>query len=469
MPAAPPPKAPALSARSLWRGGIVYGASHFLGMGLGFVSSMILVRVAQQPSVASYLLLLQATLALALLLELGLGQAALRFAPICRGEGGEAATRVLRRRLLALELGVWAVVAPPVFFVWPIVARRLEAPELAGAAPFLLATAMLGSFSRILDSYLRAFRFYTSSAVLTHFLPRAVLLGGFLVLLGSGMHDAPWSALISLFLIGQFVTTLAYALRLPGTTAAETSEPRIAMAPPPTGEIFNTTFAMGLRSAASILMISSDLWILSWARSHEEVAVYGVVTRIVQVMEALTLIANFLIPQEFAMLYADGRKNELERLARTAATAVGILSLGSLLGIVVLGRPLIRLAFGASYLSGWGILLILAVGIFWDAASGGAGYLLQMTGNHVVLFLLTLGGATFNVALNLFLAPRLGGYGVAVATSLTLIGLNMAMVATARRRVGVKTFVYFRLAEWRRIFRLLLPIGREWGRERRDS
>jgi O-antigen/teichoic acid export membrane protein len=233
------------------------------------------------------------------------------------------------------------------------------------------------------------------------------------------------------------------------------------MAPPPTGEIFNTTIAMGLRSAASILMISSDLWILSWARSHEEVAVYGVVTRIVQVMEALTLIANFLIPQEFAMLYADGRRPELERLARTAATAVGILSLGSLLGIVVLGRPLIRLAFGPSYLSGWGILLILAVGIFWDAASGGAGYLLQMTGNHVVLFLLTLGGATFNVALNLFLAPRLGGYGVAVATSLTLIGLNMAMVATARRRVGVKTFVYFRLAEWRRVFRLLLPFGKE--------
>jgi O-antigen/teichoic acid export membrane protein len=442
---------------------MIYGASHFLGMGLGFVSSMILVRVADRPSVASYLLLLQATLALALLLELGLGQAALRFAPVCRGEGGAVFTGQLRRRLLLLELAVWVVVAPPVFFVWPLVARRLEAPELANAAPFLLAVAMLGSFSRILDAYLRAFRFYTSSAVLTHFLPRAILLGGFVFLLGSHIRDASWTALISLFLVSQFVTTLVYALRLPATTPAETSEPRVAIPPPPTREIFNTTFAMGLRSAASILMISSDLWILSWARSHSEVAVYGVVTRIVQVMEALTLIASFLIPQEFAMLYADGKKVELERLARTASTAVAILSLGSLLGIVFLGRPLIRLAFGESYLSGWGILLILAVGVFWDAASGTAGYLLQMTGNHVILFLLTLGGATFNVVLNLFLAPRLGGYGVAVATCLTLIGLNLAFVAVARRRLGVKTFVYFRWPEWRRVFLLLLPFGRGWG------
>jgi O-antigen/teichoic acid export membrane protein len=440
---------------------MIYGASHFLGMGLGFLSSMILVRVADRPSVGSYLLLLQATLALALILELGLGQAALRFAPVCRGAGGEAYTRLLRRRLLLLEIAVWIVVAPPVYFVWPFLARRLEAPELASAAPFLLTVAMLSSFSRIVDAYLRAFRFYTASAVLTHFLPRALLLGGFVFLLGSHVRDASWGTLIAIFLLAQLVTTLGYAFRLPATTAAETSEPRTALPPPPTGEIFTTTFAMGLRSAAAILMISSDLWVLSWARSHTEVAVYGVVTRIMQVMEALTLIASFIIPQEFAMLWADGKKAELERLARTAATAVAILSLGSLLGIAVLGRPLIRFAFGQGYLSGWGILLVLAVGVFWDAASGGSGYLLQMTGNHVILFLLTLVSALVNLALSLFLAPRLGGYGVAIATSATLVGINIAFVATVRRRLGVKTFVYFRVAEWRRVFGQLLPFGRE--------
>jgi O-antigen/teichoic acid export membrane protein len=208
-----------------------------------------------------------------------------------------------------------------------------------------------------------------------------------------------------------------------------------------------------------MIMVSTDLWILSWARSHEEVAVYGVVTRIIQVMGALPAIASFILPQEIAVLHADGRHAELERLARTAATAVALLSLGALLGIVVLGRPLIRLAFGEGYVSGWGLLLILAVGTFWDAASGLAGYVLQMTGHHVRLLRLTAASAATNAALNLFLAPRFGGYGVAAATALTLIGFNLLVVRAARQAVGVRTFVYWDPAEWRRILWLVLTGG----------
>jgi O-antigen/teichoic acid export membrane protein len=461
IPPVPSPS-PALSAQNLRRGGALYGASHFLGMGLGFLSSVLMVRVAQRSDVASYLLLLQAAVAVALVFELGLGQAALRFAPVCRGEGGGSTTRLLRRRLLGLEVGVWLLVGPLLYLAWPAIVRRLDAPELAGAAPYLLATAMLAALGRLIDAYLRAFRFYTASAVLTHLVPRGLLCGGFLVLYLTHLRGASWALLMGLFLTAQLLTAIVYAACLPATTAAELSEPRIAVPPPAIREIFHTTFAMGLRNAASILMISSDLWILSWARSHDEVAVYGVVTRIVQVMGALPLVANFLIPQEFALLYADGRKTELERLARTAATAVGILSLCALLGILVFGRPLLRLAFGESYVSGWALLLILAVGSFWDAASGSAGYVLQMTGNHVPLLLLTLGGATFNALLNLAFARLWGGYGVAMATALTLIALNVAMVATARRRVGVRTFVYLRLAEWRGVLGLLVPrLGRE--------
>ena len=83
---------------------------------------------------------------------------------------------------------------------------------------------------------------------------------------------------------------------------------------------------MGLRSAASVIFVSSSLWILSWARPHEEVAVYGVAATLLQVMAAIPSIANFVVPQEFAVLFADGSKAEMERLARTAADPVAILS-----------------------------------------------------------------------------------------------------------------------------------------------
>ncbi len=102
-------------------------------MALGFLSGMVLVRIAEKSAVGSYMLLQQAIMALGMALQLGLGAAALRFAPISRGLGGTRATAVLRRRLFGLQLGLWALVVPPLVLIWPWVARKLD--SLGWATP----------------------------------------------------------------------------------------------------------------------------------------------------------------------------------------------------------------------------------------------------------------------------------------------------------------------------------------------
>lgn len=453
------------SGGALRRGGAFFAAGQFLGMALGFVGSTIMVRVADPQDVASYLLLLQAIMAVGLIMQLGLGPAALRFAPTSRGEGGDVATALLRRRLFRIQITLWCVIVPPLALAWPWVARRLDAPELATATPFLVGAALLASFGHLVDNYIRAFRMYASSALLTHLAPRALLLGGFLALWASGAEDVPWQLLISVFLGAQLAGALGYALSLSRTTPEETSEPRAALAPPEIRTILGATTAMGLRSAASVLFVSSDLWVLSWARPHDEVAIYGIASRVLQVMAALPGIANFLIPQEFAVLHADGRHEDMERLARTSSTAVAMISAVSLLGILVLGRPLLRLAFGETYVASWAIILILAIGTFWDTASGSAGFVLQMSGHHTRLLVLTAGAAAMNVGLSAALAPIWGGYGVACATTFTLIVLNLVMVWSARRLVGVRTFVFFNPARWREVLRMAWADRKRRGEE----
>lgn len=438
----------------LVRGGALFGLCQFTGMALGFLSGMVLVRVAEKPAVASYMLLQQAVMALGMALQLGLGAAALRFAPVSRGLGGEAATAALRRRLFGLQLGLWSLVVPPLVVVWPWIARKLDAPELGLATGFLVAAAVLASFGNLVDSYLRAFRLYSLSAPLTHLVPRGLILAGFLLLLAFHLQE-PWEVVVSVYVGALIATSVGFAFALLATTRGESSEPRIASSPPGLREILGTSTAMGLRSAASVLFVSSSLWVLSWARPHEEVAVYGVAATLLQLMAAIPSIANFVVPQEFAVLHADGRKPEMERLARTAATLVAILSAACLAGLLLCGRPLIRLAYGDAYVGAWGILLVLAVGTFWDSASGGAGFALQMAGHHVRLLLLTVGGAVLNVGLSLLLAPAWGGYGIALATTVTLIVLNLAMVRSARTLLGVRTFVYTQPSQWWRILTLV--------------
>lgn len=464
QPSSPAPGAAAAPQPALWtyagtmrRAGLLIAAGQFGGMAIGFLSQTLLVRVAEPESVASYLLLLQAIMAVQTVLQVGLAPAVLRFVPLTRGEGGRAATAVVRRRLGGLQAAVWLLLVPPLALVWPGIAWRLGAPQLAGAAPFLLAAAVALSFNNLADPYLRAFRLYAHSALLANLLPRAILAGGFLALLAAGWHGVPWQVLASLYLGAQLAGMIGYAAVLPATTRLETSEPRLAQQPPGTGEIFSTTLAMGLRGGIAVLLVSSDLWILSWAtHSAREVAVYGLMITLLQLMGVLGTIANLIVPQEFSTLHADGRRRDLERLARTAATAVGMVSLAALVGLVLFGRPLIALAFGREYVAGWGILLILAVGRFWDGAAGSAGALLQMTGHHMALLVLTLGATLANVALSLALAPRFGGIGVAIASSATLIALNVAMVWTVRRRIGVRTFIYLAPREWLDVARLLV-------------
>lgn len=439
----------------LLRGGVLFGFSQFLGMALGFLSGMVMVRLADKPAVASYMLLQQAIMALGMALQLGLGPAALRFAPISRGQGGERATAVLRRRLFGLQVSLWLLFVPPLALAWPLLARKLDAPELSNATAFLVAAAVLASFGNLADSYLRSFRLYSLSAPLTHLLPRVLILGGFLVLLAMASRQEPWEMLASVYVGSMLLTSLAYALALVFTTAGESSEQRAASAPPGIREILGTSSAMGLRSAASVLFVSSSLWVLSWARPHEEVAVYGVAATLLQVMAAIPSIANLMVPQEFSVLYADGRRAEMERLARTAATLVAMLSGACLAALLLLGRPLIRLAYGEPYVGAWGILIVLALGSFWDSASGGAGFALQMAGHHVRLLLLTVGGAILNVVLSLALAPTWGAYGIAVATTVTLIAVNVAMVWSARTLVGVRTFVYTRPSHWKQALRMV--------------
>jgi O-antigen/teichoic acid export membrane protein len=425
-------------------------------MVLGFVGTMLLTRVAEPRAVASYMLLIQSTITVGLLLQLGLGQATLRFAPVSRGEGGRAATALLRRRLLGLQVTIWLCAVPVLAFGWPTIARRLDAPELASATTFLIGIAVLASLGQLMDSYLRALRLYSVSAPLTQVAPRLLILLGFGVLWVVMPYGAPWEMLACVYSASLVVTLLGYAAAMRRTTPAEESEPRTALLPPNVRTILATTTAMGLRSAASVLFISADLWVLSWARPHEEVAVYGVASRLIQVMTALPGIASFLIPQEFAILHADGRKAEMERLARQAATAMALVSAAAFLGLLLFARPLLGLAFGDVYARGWIVVLLLAIGSFWDTASGTAGFALQMTGHHVRLLLLTAGAAALNVTLSVLLVPIWGGLGIALATTTTLIALNLAMVRSARRLVGIRTFVYWRPAQWRQVLAQLI-------------
>jgi O-antigen/teichoic acid export membrane protein len=433
--------------RTLAAGPGLFATAQLFGLALSFAGSALMVRVASPSAIASYLLFLQSVMAISVLMQAGLAPATLRFAPLARGAGGDTSTAVLRRRLLALLVVTWVIVAIPTLVWWPTIAQRLDAPELSGAATVVLATAALLALNQVIDAYTRSFRHYTSSALIGDVTPRVLIASAFAACVA--LHvEATWTSLGTIFITAQVMTALAYARALFATTAAETSEQRSATTPPALRSVIAVAGTMGVRAGVSIVVGASALWVLSWARPHEEVAVYGVMLSIGQLVGLTAAVAGRLIPQEISVLYEERRLPELERLVRSAATVVAVVTLATAFVLVAGGRPLIRIAYGSPYVVGWPVLLILALAAFVDGATGLAGYVLQSTGHHRILLHLTIAAALVNIALSIVLVRPFGAIGIAVSTAASLVVFNVAMAVAVRRLVGIHTIAYPRPNAW---------------------
>jgi O-antigen/teichoic acid export membrane protein len=441
---------------SLLRGSALYLVAHGSGLGLSLLTSVLLVRVTTPADTASYLLFLQAVALVTMLLH-GVAPATLRFAPLARGEGGAAATAVLRRRLLALLLLLWLLLLPPLLLVWPWLTTRLGAAELAAIGTVAAGVAALTALGRVITAYLRSFRSYVAAAFFDQLGIRGILCGG-LVLLYLRHRATSWVEIAGLFAAATAVTMVVQVTALLRTTPLETPPGITAHAAPPLPHILRAALALGGNALMTGLLFNCDLWVLSANRPHHEVAVYGMMLRLLQVVAVSPLVAAFVVPQEFSRLHAEGKQRELEALARGAATGTTLVALAGALVLLLAGRPLIAWLFGPLYVAGWGILLVLVAARLWDAAAGPAASLLLMTGHHRRVLATTAAGAIGGLLLALLLAPRLGGPGVATAVALALALTNVVNVHGARRLLGVHTYAYGAWEEWRRV--ALLPWSR---------
>ena len=80
--------------------------------------------------------------------------------------------------------------------------------------------------------------------------------------------------------------------------------------------------------------------------------------------------------------------------------------------------------FGKGFAAGSTVLLILAAGQLANAATGPTGVLLTMTGKQKWELTNSISMIAFNFLLNLFLIPKMGKTGAAIATALSIATIN---------------------------------------------
>ena len=174
--------------------------------------------------------------------------------------------------------------------------------------------------------------------------------------------------------------------------------------------------------------------------SPKEVGLFAAAVRLATLVIFVLSASNFIAMPTIAALYARGEMAALQRLATLYCRVMLLLAAPIVLVLVFGGHWLLAL-FGPEFTGAHRALVILAVGQAVNAVTGPVGFFLTMTGYQNVMAWTMAGMALANIVANLWLIPRMGITGAAIATALTTAVANIWLVWLVRKRLGVRISV----------------------------
>ncbi|MGH6672804.1 MAG: lipopolysaccharide biosynthesis protein [Xanthobacteraceae bacterium] len=204
---------------------------------------------------------------------------------------------------------------------------------------------------------------------------------------------------------------------------------------------FSTAAPIFVVEAFYLLLTYSDVIVLQLFRPPNEVGIYYAAAKTM----ALVAFIYFSVAQTLAHKFAEYHvAGDRQRLAGILATAVRMTfwpSLGSVLVLLAVGRPMLWM-FGHGFVSGYYLMFILAIGLLARASVGPAERLLNMLGERRSCALVYGCSFAFDIGLCLLLIPHFGIAGAAIANAVTLVCESASLFLIAKYRLGLHCFIF---------------------------
>jgi len=189
-----------------------------------------------------------------------------------------------------------------------------------------------------------------------------------------------------------------------------------------------------INARADILMIGS-------LSGVEAAGIYAPVNRGAQLIVFVLMAFNGPISPTIASLYADGKKEELQRILNRSARICLLVSGIAAALLLNFGRQYL-LIFGPEFVVGLNALMILCVGRVLYVFVGLSSAVLSMTGHAQFTAISGFVGAVINVVLNTILIPRYGVSGAAIATTSGVLIAGIINTVWAYKEIGIHPNIF---------------------------
>ena len=172
--------------------------------------------------------------------------------------------------------------------------------------------------------------------------------------------------------------------------------------------------------------------------SVKEVGLYAVAFKIAFMSSFFLMVTNAVLAPKVATLFANKEIKKLEKIVQKV-TGIMILIGVVLFLLIVFGGKYILPIWGNEFTEGYYPLIILSIGQFFNIAAGCVGLILTLCNEEKKWGYVTLGSAILNSILNIIFIQVWGITGAAIATTTTMMMVNILGVFIVKKSIGIYT------------------------------
>lgn len=193
-------------------------------------------------------------------------------------------------------------------------------------------------------------------------------------------------------------------------------------------------------STLGVLLTRTDTLMLGYFHGSYEAGLYSAAYPIAGGILIVISSFGFLYLPLASRLDANDERREMAFIYKTTTKWIYLMSFPAVLTFTLFSEDIIGIFFGQEYAEAGIALVILSIGFSSHAVGGRNRETISALG--VTKYLLLTNGIAFgiNILLNLFLIPRYGLVGAAVASAIAYIGLNVTACGVLKLKYDITPF-----------------------------
>ena len=401
----------------------------------GFVASAVIARLLGPDVLGVYVLAWTVVMAVTILTTFGFEGGFVKYLAMYAAQGKTREAHAVYQ--YGIRFGAWASIlgtAAIILLRRPLAVSVFKEPRLESALLFIAIAMLPYTLTRLQAAGLRALKDMRHSIIGAEFWYRVPRLLAFLILYALGMRLLGVVFAGVLACVASAVVTFVFLRRTGPYLFGSDGD-----APIPTGEVVRYSAQMLAETGTAFALLEGGRLILGIFLASADVGVYNIVVLLAMLATLFTFSFNSIFSPIIADVYHRGRADLMSSLLSAITRWIMLLTLPVYAWLLLSGEAVLGI-FGQEFVRGYQALAILATAQLIDATAGSVASCLAMTKYQRFNVYNTVAMAIVSVGLNIWLIPRMGIAGAAVATAVAIILVNIARLIEGRFLLGVMPY-----------------------------